>query len=166
MIIAATGHRPDKLGGYNISASRLLISIAEQYLKQQIELHHIAEKKLTVITGMALGWDTIVAIVCADLRIPYIAAIPCINQEKTWNYAAQTLYNFLIQRAEEIVFVSNEPYSPELMQLRNEYMVNRADSILAMHDGSAGGTGNCVKYARQQKKPIVNLYSLYKTLSR
>ena len=41
------------------------------------------------------------------------------------------------------------------MQKRNEYMVDKCDILLAVWDGSAGGTNNCVKYARKLDKEII-----------
>ena len=40
------------------------------------------------------------------------------------------------------------------MQLRNQYMVDQADYIVAAWDGTKGGTGNCVDYAVKQHKTI------------
>lgn len=34
-------------------------------------------------------------------------------------------------------------------------MVDRCDRLIAVWDGSNGGTGNCVKYAKEVGKPIV-----------
>lgn len=41
-----------------------------------------------------------------------------------------------------------------LFQQRNQWMVDRADAVLAVWDGSPGGTANCVNYARKVGKPI------------
>ncbi len=40
------------------------------------------------------------------------------------------------------------------MQVRNEYMVDRADLVLALWNGTPGGTGNCVRYARTRGVPV------------
>jgi uncharacterized phage-like protein YoqJ len=47
------------------------------------------------------------------------------------------------------------------MQIRNEWMVDNAHIVLALWDGSSGGTGNCIKYANRKSvnKPIINLWS-------
>ena len=42
------------------------------------------------------------------------------------------------------------------MQRRNEFMVDNADMVLAYHDGSEGGTKNCVDYAKSQGTVVVN----------
>lgn len=43
-------------------------------------------------------------------------------------------------------------------------MVDDADRILALWDGSSGGTANCVGYANDIKKPITNLWPVYKMI--
>lgn len=44
------------------------------------------------------------------------------------------------------------------MQLRNKWMVDKSDIVIAVWDGSEGGTNNCVQYATENKKRIINLW--------
>ena len=53
--------------------------------------------------------------------------------------------------------ISEGIYHIAKMQKRNEYMVDKADIVIAVWDGSSGGTGNCVKYAQKVGKSIVKL---------
>ncbi|PAD70641.1 hypothetical protein CHH83_02225 [Bacillus sp. 7586-K] len=43
------------------------------------------------------------------------------------------------------------------MQKRNEWMVDNSDYVIAVWDGTKGGTGNCVKYAQKQNKYITTI---------
>jgi uncharacterized phage-like protein YoqJ len=43
------------------------------------------------------------------------------------------------------------------MQIRNEWMVDRADQVIAIWDGTSGGTANCVEYATKMNKPILRI---------
>lgn len=43
------------------------------------------------------------------------------------------------------------------MQKRNEYMVDLADRVIAVWDGSKGGTATCVKYAEKVGKEIIRI---------
>ena len=43
------------------------------------------------------------------------------------------------------------------MQKRNEYMVDLADIVIAVWDGSASGTGNCVRYTERCGKKIIRI---------
>ena len=63
MIVAGTGHRPNKLGGYNNESFLKLVNIAEDALKQM----EVTE----VISGMALGWDMALAQAAINLNIPF-----------------------------------------------------------------------------------------------
>lgn len=149
-VIAGTGHRPPKLGGYSEAALAKLISFAGMHLKKI--------KPTTVISGVALGWDTALACAALELNIPLIVAIPFKGQEKMWPSESQKRYNKLLLKASEQITVSPGGYSVQAMQERNEYMVDNADLVLALHNGSPGGTNNCVKYANRVNKPIKNLW--------
>lgn len=46
-------------------------------------------------------------------------------------------------------------YSPAKMQVRNMWMVEYSDAVLALWDGTTGGTGNCVEYARRVNKRLI-----------
>ena len=151
MILSATGHRPNKLGGYSAYALDKLRAIAYKKIEEL--------KPEKVISGMALGWDTAVAIAALQLGIPLIAAVPFRGQECKWYPESVRMYNNILKKAESIVYVSEGTYAAWKMQTRNEYMVNNSDVILAMYDGSSGGTRNCIEYAKKQNKQIINLYS-------
>ena len=61
MRIAVTGHRPNKLYGYNIF-SREWMSLKEEF-KKLLVANHCTE----AITGMALGVDTVFALAVLEL---------------------------------------------------------------------------------------------------
>lgn len=148
MIVAVTGHRPGKVGGYVLYNTTQLMVIAK--------LHAVLDalQPAKVITGMALGVDQWMAEVCVDRRLPFLAAIPFPGQESQWPPESQERYRDLLQKACEVVCVSNSPYHPGLLQVRNEWMVDRADRVVAVWDGSAGGTANCVRYAQKVGKTV------------
>lgn len=155
MKICVTGHRPDKLYGYNLKDSRY-----KKLFKKFKEL--LIEDCTEAITGMALGADTLFALAVIKLKqegydIKLHCAIPCRNHSKNWNNSDQTLYSYILKNADEVKLVSDEDYRPYLMQKRNEYMVDHADKVIAVWDGSKGGTYNCVKYAEMQNKEIIRI---------
>jgi uncharacterized phage-like protein YoqJ len=149
MIVAFTGHRPDKLGGYNLPNPTYL------YVCQQIDkkLRELQPEK--VISGMALGVDQWAAHVAHKLKIPHVAAIPFEGQEKAWPVKSQLTFHLLVKLASEKVIVSEGGYAAYKMQVRNEWMVDRCDKLIAIWDGTPGGTGNCVQYANSKNKEIV-----------
>lgn len=149
MIVAFTGHRPDKLGGYKLPNPTYL------YVCQQIDkkLRELQPEK--VISGMALGVDQWAAHIAHKLNIPFIAAVPFEGQEKAWPAKSQATFHKLLKLASEKIIVSTGTYAAYKMQVRNEWMVDRCDILLAIWDGTPGGTGNCIKYAQSKNKEII-----------
>lgn len=150
--ISFTGHRPNKLPdpktGYDLS------NPLYQWLTDQIIDLLKTIKPSTIISGMALGIDSLAAQIAIDLDIPFIAAIPFKGQESKWPSASQKRYHMLLKAASKVVVVSEGAYSAEKMQIRNVWMVDNSDGVIAIWDGTAGGTANCVQYAESINKQI------------
>lgn len=142
MILAATGHRPDKLGGYGAAAVAKVDRCALAWLTT------LDPSK--VISGFALGWDQSVARAAIELGIPLVAALPGPWQASKWPPASQAEWRRLIVLASEVVMVCNGPYTSAAMQVRNEWMADHCDALLALWDGTPGGTANCLRYFTQR----------------
>ncbi len=150
MILAGTGHRPDKLGGYNTHVAQRLQTLASAALtKHQPQL---------VISGMALGWDQALAEAAVAHDIPFHAYVPFEGQESMWPLQAQQRYQDLLWKADKVIIVCEGSFAAWKMQKRNEAMVDACDKVLALWNGTSGGTANCVAYAKTQNKPIFNLW--------
>lgn len=150
LVISATGHRPNKLGGYGQDAYIRLVKLAENYL---VEL-----KPTDIITGMALGWDQAWAHAGINLGIKVHAAIPFLGQESQWPESSQKHFKWLFYQCAGQIIVSEGGYSPYKMQVRNEWMVDHSHRVAALWNGTTGGTANCVKYAQKLNKQIDNLW--------
>lgn len=110
---------------------------------------------MEVITGMALGFDQLVAEVCSDINVPFCAAIPCKEQEKMWNKAQKEKYYLLLAKASRTIYVDDGEYAPWKMQKRNQWIVDNCNEMLSYWDGSKeGGTANCLKYAKNMKRKV------------
>jgi uncharacterized phage-like protein YoqJ len=153
VIICGTGHRPSKIGGYGEAARALLVNVAGEWLHNN--------KPDKVITGMALGWDWALGAAAFNCEIPFIAAVPFEGQELKWPIQSQRDYHGLIKDASQVVYVCDPGYAAWKMQKRNEWMVDNSDAVLALWNGSDGGTANCVRYAAKQGKPIFNVWDEY-----
>jgi uncharacterized phage-like protein YoqJ len=151
VILAVTGHRPDKLGGWKIPNP----TFEEIYKRLDKKLMELRPTK--VITGMALGVDQWVAAICAENDIPFIAAVPFPGQEQVWPPTSQDIYHQLLSRAEEIHVVSPPPYEPKKMMIRNAWMVTRCDALLAVWNGTQGGTARCIEVAQNRGKKVIFL---------
>lgn len=172
MIINATGHRPNKLGNaYDVHhptnieiGRRMRAFILKQAGFNEATKTFSYKNEVTLISGMALGVDTIWALVALKLKRDFPGkfklecAIPCKGHAKNWLEGSKITYENILKLADTVTFVSNEEYQPYLMQKRNEYMVDKADIVFAVWDGTKGGTGNCVNYAKEKKKPIYRLH--------
>lgn len=148
-VVAVTGHRPNKLGYDYPLKSPLCIAIKNR-LQQEID----KLKPDVMISGMALGVDTIWAKLAIQNYIPLVAAVPFTQQDTSWPMQSRHYYTYLLSMAEHVVNVTGKSdYRPQYMQQRNEWMVDHCNHLVAVWDGSPGGTGNCVKYAKKKLDP-------------
>ena len=152
MIIAGTGHRPDKLGGYGKDAHNNLVRVAFDYLT-------LAAPE-RVISGGALGWDQALADAAIMQDIPLTMALPFEGFECKWPRASQEFLHSLMNPA-DVVFVCDPGYAPWKMQERNKWMVDNCTHVLALWNDTDGGTANCVRYAEKVGKPIINVWDNY-----
>jgi len=159
MIIAATGHRPNKIKSYGKEAYPgtfsydRLVDLSFQILKRKNPTH--------VISGMSLGFDMAIAQAAIYADVPFIAAIPFEGQESLWPKKTQEYYHALINKASEVEFISEPGYEKIKMQKRNEWMVNHSDLLVSLWDGSEGGTRNCISYAESKEIPIINYWDVW-----
>lgn len=153
MIIAITGHRPPKLGN-----EWDLIGPISNKIRLALTRILTNTKPTKIISGMALGVDTIWALLGLEMGIELIAAIPCKNHSMKWTDSSKKIYdNILGHQLTTINYVSEEPYNDKCMQNRNIWMVNNCNILVAVHDGTSGGTGNCIKYAESVNKSIIKI---------
>ena len=160
-----TGHRPNKLGGYDMKNPKMLQ--LKDKLIEIIEDLIVNENVSRFISGGALGTDQAGFWVVEILKKKYpslenIVAIPFKNQDKVWTSEQKQWYGKLLEKADSVINVEeldeyktneNVPFgefSAAKMQKRNEYMVDHSKFIIAVFDGSKGGTSNCLWYARKR----------------
>lgn len=153
-VLAATGHRPGKLGGYGTATNDRLVRLAAGFLGPiRTEVDH-------VISGLAMGWDMAWAEGAINLGIPVLAAVPFPGQERRWQPEEQERYRRLLSRCWRVQNICLK-WDWGAYRKRNRWMVDNSDKLIALWDGSKGGTGHCVRYADATGKPIQNLWSEY-----
>lgn len=155
MTACFTGHRPNKLKGYKAEDNKELLWRLHTETVRHIEKYDVD----TFINGLALGIDLWSAKIVLKLKEKYphiklISAIPCRNHPSKWNKESRDLWQEVCDKSDEVVLVTDEDYKPYLMQVRNIWMVDKSEYVIAVWDGTDGGTGNCVKYARNKEKQI------------
>ena len=169
-IICGTGHRPNKLvaastNGYSNQVLTRLIDCATVYLERR--------QPSRVISGGALGWDTALAIAAIRLEIPIIVAVPFQDFPDKWQQQDQKRFYKILNKATDWVLVDEESnykyivpgttsktYHISKLQKRNMWMVDNSDRIVALHNGTPGGTNNCLVYnANTKRLPVDNMWS-------
>lgn len=131
-------------------------------LKMQIKntITELIEKENAThfISGMALGVDMICAEIVLELKKTYPqitleCAIPCETQAAKWTEKYRDRYfNTIIASDKETLLQTH--YTADCMMKRNKYMVDKSDIVVAVWNGSKGGTANTVNYAKQSGKTI------------
>lgn len=144
MNLTITGHRPDKLTKIEF-VKHSLLDIYEEF------------GVFRVIQGMAPGVDLLSAWAAHKSQIPYVCAKPYPTHRRyvERNYPDWLpMYDKALEHADEVVDVCATYEGVWVFQRRNEWMVDHGDEVLAIWDGTKGGTANCVKYAQRKNKHI------------
>ena len=145
-----TGHRPEKL------------FLVDEQIKKELEreiTNAIESGYTTFISGMARGVDIWAAEIVIKLRkknksLHLICASPYEGFETRWSQDWQKRYKRVIKKADLVRYISPE-YSPSCFQIRNEYMVNHSNRLIAVYNGEAGGTRNTLNYAKKKDIEII-----------
>ena len=154
-----TGHRPEKLPwGTNETDSRCLL--LKKKIRDAVEAAY-GEGIRHFICGMARGCDFYFAEEVLALRkehpdVVLEAAIPCAGQSASWSSAHRLRWSAIVEQCDKKT-VMQEFYTPDCMLRRNRYMVDRSSLVIAVYDGSNGGTRRTLEYALMQKVPFVDI---------
>ena len=144
-----TGHRPEKL----IKTESVILAELEKLIRQAV-----FDGINVFITGMSRGVDIWAAEIVLQLRsennnIRLICACPYKGFENKWKTEWQKRYNYILQSADIVRFICPK-YSKNCFQIRNEWMVNHSDRVIAVFNGQNGGTKNTINYARKKNIKI------------
>lgn len=158
MKIAGTGPRPKNLGFEYSGIGRY-----SNYIRKEVKTYLEILQPELIYSGMAEGYDRILAQVAIELRIKVIAAIPFIGQDSLWSEESRKIHTVILtNKLVTVHYVCQKETTKETefwqiakwLQDRNEWMVNQlkpneGDKLLACWDGRTekSGTYNCLKYA-------------------
>lgn len=145
-IVMVTGHRQDKLDGWDVDgpvSAWVRASLRAYLMENRAHLR-------AAISGMALGTDTIFAEECLDLGIPLVAAVAFPNVHERWPVAARWRFQSICDQAASVVVVSPDEVrtmasAAAALHLRSDWMIEHCTVGIAVWDGSDGGTSRCAK---------------------
>ena len=147
-----TGHRPEKM------------ELGEKEIKSLLEKaidEAIADGYVTFITGMAMGTDIWAAEIVLERKkmnkdLHLICALPHPNFESRRSMTEKMKFNKILKNA-DIVKEINDHYFTGCYQVRNEWMVDRSNLVIAVFNGQKSGTKNTVDYAFRKGIGVINV---------
>lgn len=170
-----TGHRPNKLAGYDKNAYTDFVN----NLAISLEAYVVYKSINTFISGGAQGFDQLAFWAVNKLKqnhpewhIKNIVYVPFVGQESRWSkfgLFSQAEYQQMLKLADEIhiCYPDVKPTNDfsmirQALMGRNEQMVDSSCRVLAMYSQdeddqnklTPGGTAECVRYAKSVGKPV------------
>lgn len=154
-----TGHRPAKLP-WRFDETDPRCEALKRRIADAVDLAY-REGYRHFLCGMALGCDlyfceAVLALREAHPDVTLEAAIPCPTQSDSWTAPQRERYYGLLSRCDLETMVS-EKYTSSCMQRRDRYMVDHASLLIAVFDGTAGGTQYTMQYAMGRGVDIVDI---------
>jgi uncharacterized phage-like protein YoqJ len=147
LILGVTGHRE--------------LQHPEEEIKKVFKEKLLELKPSLVNTGMALGFDMLVAECCVEAGIPFRAVLAFPAMHERWRALEQERFNNLIKQAKEVVSISPKFLNKYVYLKRDKWVVENSDEIVSYLDPKsvAGGTFFTVSYAKQQSnnKKVTNV---------
>ncbi len=138
--------------------------VKENFVKVALQLkkHHGLEE---MISGMALGVDTLWARIALKLKVPLASYVPFEVQANTWPAADRELW-LKLRAAAQREEVIGDHYHVKFFHERNYAMLRDADLVVAVLDSNAdkGGTFAAVKRARELERPLIWLDAVTQTI--
>lgn len=155
-----TGHRPKSLPWGDREEDRRCRDLKDR-LRREIRRLYQEEGVVWFLSGMAQGVDTWAAEAVLEARriwpdIVLECAIPYPGQAALWDRKAQARYAAIVTQC-DCQTVLCQHYAQDCFFLRNRYMVDASQFVVAVWNGAPGGTGYTVNYARRQRRQVILL---------
>jgi len=141
---------------YGVSGHRELMH-PDKLIEAAVQTYFERLQPKKIITGMAIGFDQLVADVCIKMRIPFVAAIPFDGQESIWPEHAKRRFYELLLKANEIAVVCEGGFAKWKLLKRNEWIVNNSEGLIIYMVEKRSGTKHCSEFAEKNKKPVFNI---------
>ena len=154
-ICAFTGHRPSKLKIKNEKDSDCVY--IKKLLREEI-MRAIDEGYTGFISGMAPGTDLWAAEITMNIKLIYdiwnknihlYAAVPFAGQDKLWPDEIKERYYHILNQCDGIFYICQESSNAAYLR-RNDFLVNHASKLIAVYNGSHGGTEYTINHAKKK----------------
>lgn len=115
------------------------------------------------VCGGAIGFDTFAATFVCSLKmrgfpVKLVLMLPCRDQTAKWRDYDKLVYDGLLQRADEVIWLADR-YYPGCMQKRNKAMVDASSACICyLNKRANSGTRQTVDYAYAQGVAVANIY--------
>ncbi len=160
--VAFTGYRPEKMPFRESLSDPLYVQFRAS---QRVVMRLLFERGYTrFVCGMAMGFDTWVAEDVLAMReafpewgLQLHCVLPFPEQAAKWRASDRARYDSILSRADKVVTVS-PVYSRECYHMRNRYMADMADVVVAAYDGQSGGTKYTVEYAHGLGRRVICIH--------
>lgn len=154
-----TGHRPDKLPWGTDERDPRCLAL-KRSLEREIEGLYLRGFR-HFISGMARGADLYFAEAVLAVKEKYRelsleGALPCQTQSDHWPEEERLRWRRILDACDLETMVQQN-YDRWCMHRRDRYMVDRSAAILAVFDGTPGGTLYTLNYAMDKKLDILLL---------
>ncbi len=154
-----TGHRPEKLPwGADERDPRCLA--LKGSMEREIEALYLRGYR-HFISGMARGADLYFVEAALAVREKYLeltveGAVPCESQPARWPEEERCRWQAALDACDRTTLVQTH-YDRWCMHRRDRYMVDRSAAVLAVFDGTPGGTMYTLNYAMDHGLEILLL---------
>ncbi|QSQ22365.1 hypothetical protein JY651_45820 [Pyxidicoccus parkwayensis] len=155
MRVAVTGHQPHLLGGFGEEAASRLRSFARLWIQRA--------RPAEVICGMAPGWDLAMAEAALEEGVSLVAALAWPDQGRNWPVEAYAHLQSLLGRA-ALVHTAFPKRASDMWSLRDRWVLERGERVVALWSGVEGGTAEAVAHAQRLGKPVENLWPDWRRL--
>lgn len=158
MKVALTGHRPERLGMPDNELDDKWNKIRDWIVNNLIQMFQttlLEDDSLDVYCGMATGSDILFGMSSVFLKVDIVplklhCVLPCKNYNSSHKY-----YNDIKLLADEWIELSEEFYKG-CDSVRDQYMVDHCDVLLAIWDGNkSGGVWSTICKAQKAGKQII-----------
>ena len=83
--------------------------------------------------------------------------LPCESQADRWSVEQRERYFNILAECDETVYISRH-YTRDCMFRRNRWLIDHANFVLAVYNGSSkGGTAYTINYAYVKKRAVITI---------